>query len=40
MKKHVKLVTVPRYAIVPRNPVEALWFIILDLLGKPRILSS
>ena len=39
MKRHIKRLTIPGYAIVPRNPVEALWFRILDALGKPRILS-
>ncbi len=35
--KHVKRLTIPRMAIEPRNPLEALWFDILDFLGKPRI---
>lgn len=39
MKKHIKCLTKPAYAIVPRNPWEALWFLILDALGKPHIMS-
>ncbi len=35
--RHIKRVTIPRMAIEPRNPIEALWFFVLDLLGKPRI---
>ncbi len=38
--RHVKHITTPRAAIEPRNPIEALWFAILDFLGKPRILSG
>ena len=34
--KHLKGLTLPRRAIEPRNPLEAVWFFILDLLGKPR----
>lgn len=43
MKKHARHITVPRYAatkIVPRNPAEALWFFILDLLGKAHIMEQ
>jgi len=39
MKRHLRSITTPNYAIVPRNPVEAFWFMILDVLGKPRIQS-
>lgn len=39
MKKHIRSITVPSRAVVPRNPVERLWFMILDVLGKPRIQS-
>jgi hypothetical protein len=37
MKRHVRNITAPGFAIVPRNPWEALWFFILDVLGKVRI---
>ncbi|MFP4173801.1 MAG: hypothetical protein ACLFV4_12900 [Candidatus Hydrogenedentota bacterium] len=40
MRGHIRQISMPRQAIEPRNPIEALWFAILDFLGKPRIQSG
>ncbi len=37
MKRHVRQISMPRPAVEPRNPIEKIWFTILDILGKPRI---
>ncbi len=36
MKRHIKQLSMPRPAIEPRNLIEAIWFAILDILGKAR----
>ena len=36
MKRRLKQISMPRPAIEPRNPIEKVWFTVLDILGKPR----